>query len=184
MNEPTNKFSDQWLDIIDNFRSELKSLRSNRATPALVENLKVNYYGTPTALLQIATISTPEPRQILIEPWDKNVLKDIENIIQASENNFSVKNDGSCLRLNLPPLTEETRKSTVNILHKKAEEARVASRRIREDILKNAKKDKEAGNISEDDYFKLQKDVQEQIDDLNKQIKTITAEKELEIMTL
>ncbi len=184
MHEILKSYEGKWSDVIEHFREELKSLRSNRANPALVENIIVDYYGTPTPLKQIASITIPEPRQILVDPWDKNILKDIESVLQKNNNNFSVKNDGQSLHISLPSMTEEIRKSTVNILHNKMEESRIVIRKIREEILKKAKTAKENSEISEDDYFAIQKEVQEIVDKNNQIIKELGQDKEKEIMTV
>jgi len=184
MHELLDSYSDKWSEAINHFKNEIKSLRSNRANPALVENILVDYYGTPTPLKQIATITVPEPRQILVDPWDKNVLKEVESALQKNDNNFSVKNDGQSLHISLPQMTEETRKETATVLHAKMEETRIAIRKIREDILKKAKQAKENSEISEDDFFKIQKDVQEIVDKNNELVKQLGEEKEKDIMTI
>lgn len=184
MHELLKIYENKWPEVIEHFKEELKGLRSNRANPALVENISVEYYGSPTPLKQVASITVPEPRQILIDPWDKNILKDIEVALQKNDNNYSVKNDGQSLHVNLPPMTEEIRKSTVNILHNKMEESRIAIRKIREEVLKKAKAAKESSEISEDDYFTIQKEVQEIVDKNNQIIKDLGQDKEQEIMTV
>ena len=174
----------KWDSTIEHYQTELKSLRSNRAHPSMIEDLKISYYNTPTPLQQIATITAPESRQLMVEPWDKQVLKDIETGLNTADIGFSVKNDGSAIRLSLPDMTEENRKQTVTLLQKKTEEARVSVRKIREDVLKTAKRMKEEGDIAEDEFFKIQKEVQEHVDGLNTQIKKIADAKEQEILSL
>jgi len=184
MYEIIEQYNDKWNSAYEYFIKELKTLSSNRAHASLIEDIKVNYYDTPTPLKQIATITIPEPRQMLVEAWDNQVLKDIETALQGTDNGFAVVNDGSSIRVTLPDMTEETRKQTVQLLHKKTEEARVSIRKIREDILKQAKTKKESGEISEDEFFDIQKKVQEIVDKFNASIKEDAELKEKEIMTV
>lgn len=184
MNQITKNYEDKWEAVLDFLKKDLKGLRSNRATPALIEDIMINYYETMTPLKQISTISTPEPRQLLVDPWDKNSLKLIESEIQKLDKGFGINNDGQVLRISLPQMTEETRKDTVNILHAKMEEARVGIRKIREEILKKAKQQKENSEISEDDLFRIQKEVQDIVDKKNEEIKNIGSDKEREILTV
>lgn len=184
MHEIINSYSHKWPDVIEWLTKELNSLRSNRASAHLVEDIAVKVYGVPTPVKQLASISIPEPRQLLIEPWDKNSIAEIESGLSAHESSFSVSNDGSVIRISLPPMSEETRKQTVTLLHKKLEEARVSFRKIREDIMKEAKQAKESGNISEDEFFQIQKDVQTVIDEYNAKVKSQGDAKEQEIMTV
>ena len=164
--------------------SELKTLRSGRATPTLVEGIIINAYNVRTPLKQLATIHTPEPRLIVIEPWDKCLLKDVEKGILEAQINLTPNNDGSVIRIQIPPLTEETRRDIIKLLHQKLEEGRIAIRKIREDVLKGFKKQKEDGVLSEDDFFKYQKHLQDMVDGYNEKIKEIGEQKEQEIMTV
>ncbi|MGB0757659.1 MAG: ribosome recycling factor [Patescibacteria group bacterium] len=174
----------KWDSVIEHYKTELKSLRSNRAHPSMVEDLKISYYDTPTPLQQVATITSPEPRQLMVEPWDKQALKDIEAGLNGTDMGFSVKNDGTAIRLSLPDMTEENRKQTVTLLNKKTEEARVGVRKVREEVLKSAKTAKEASEIAEDEFFKIQKEVQDHVDSLNADIKSLAESKEKEILSL
>ena len=115
--------------VIDHTSEDLASIRTNRATPALVENIKVEVYGSPMPLVQVASITVPEPKQLLIEPWDKNIMKDAEKAIETASLGLSVKNEGNCLRLSIPPITEESRKQIVKVLHEKIENGKIAFRR-------------------------------------------------------
>jgi len=184
MHDIIKSYYSKWETTIDHFQKELQSLRSNRANPAAIESVKVIYYDVPTPLKQIATITIPEPRQMLIEAWDVQVLKDIEKALNNLNNGYAIVNDGRSIRVNLPDMSEEVRKQTVTLLHKKAEEARISIRKIREDILKQAKAKKEVGEISEDELFKIQKDVQDEIEKFNNSIKDNLENKEKEIMTV
>lgn len=184
MHELITSQTDKWPVVIDWLQKEMNSLRSDRASTHMVEDVVVTVYNTPTPIKQLASLTIPEPRQIMIEPWDKNSITEIEAGLTAHESSFSVSNDGNAIRISLPPMSEETRKQTVTLLHKKLEEARVSLRKIREDIMKAAKQGKEAGGISEDELFQIQKDVQTIIDDHNAQVKTMGEQKEKEIMTV
>ncbi len=170
--------------ILEHLNLDLKTLRSGRATPTLVENIMVNAYNVKTPLKQLASIHTPEPRLIVIEPWDKGLLKDVEKGIADAQVNLTPNNDGSVIRIQIPPLTEESRKDIIKILHQKLEEGRISIRKLREEEMKNLKKSKENGDVSEDDFFKLQKQLQIIVDDFNEQIKNLGEQKEQEIMTV
>lgn len=142
------------------FRDELRGLRTGRATPALVENIRVEYYGSPTPLKQMATISTPDPQQILIRPFDQGVLKDIEKALRSSDLGMSPNSDGKNIRLNVPPMSGEQRQKMVARIKKSAEEAKVAIRNIRRDANKHldtAEKNKET---TEDERDKGKEEVQ------------------------
>lgn len=184
MQELLTSYKDKWPVVIGRFTSEVNTLRSNRAQTSLIDDVTVEVYGTATPIQQIATVTIPEPRQLLVEPWDKNIIKDVEAVLQKNDKGLSISSDGNAIRISLPPMTEETRKQTVQMLHKKTEEARVGIRHIREDLLKKLKQQKENGDIGEDDFFKGQKDVQEIVDGHNETIKKIAQEKEQEIMTV
>lgn len=183
MQEIIELSKEKWEKVMGHFQKELNNLRTNRAHIGLVEEVMVDYYGTPTPLKQLASIVIPEPRQLTIEPWDKASLKSIEETL-SKRSEFSVQSDGRLLRVMLPPLTEETRKDVVKILHGKMEETKIGIRGIREETMKKLKQMKESGEISEDGYFKAQKDVQELVDEYNKKVKVIGEEKEKDIMTV
>lgn len=170
--------------VVLNFQAELKKLRTNRANSAMIEDIKVDYYGTPTPVKQLGSISTPEPRQILLQPWDKSVLPNLEKAIRDAGLGFNPVNEGDKIRITLPELTEERRKELVKQTGKIAEETRVRLRQAREDILKEIKKQEEDGKIREDERFRLQEKLQEMIDDYNKTIKELLETKEKQIMTV
>ncbi len=174
----------EFINILDHLNLDLKTLRSGRATPALVESIQVNAYNVRTPLKQLASIHTPEPRLIVIEPWDKGLLKDVEKGILEAQVNLTPNNDGSVIRIQIPPLTEETRRDIIKILHQKLEESRIAVRKIREDIMKQLKIEKDKGLISEDEFFKSQKELQLVVDEFNEKIKISGEQKEQEIMTV
>lgn len=135
---------------------ELDGVRTGRARPALVEGLKVDYYGTPTPLNQMATINAPEPHLITIQPWDKSQLSNIEKAIQKSDLNLNPTNDGNIIRLAIPALTEDRRKELVKVVHKKAEDARIAVRNVRRDALDHLRKAQHDKQISDDDERRAQ----------------------------
>ncbi len=136
---------------IQNLEEDLGAIRTGRASPALVERLQVEYYGTQTPLMQLATISVPEPRSLLIRPFDATTLKTIERAILVSDLGLTPNNDGKVIRLNLPPLTEERRRDLVKVVHTRLEECRVALRNIRRDLIKDLKEFEHEKLISEDD---------------------------------
>ncbi len=169
---------------VEHFLDETAKIRTGRAHPGLVENLSVDYYGTRTPLRQIASISIPEARQILISPWDKGSLVLIEAAIRESDLGLNPGNDGVALRITLPALTEETRKNLVKSLNQRAEEARIAVRNIREEIWKDIQEFEKSGDISEDDKFTGKDELQKVVDEYNQKLETIRKKKEEEVMTV
>jgi ribosome recycling factor len=167
---------------IEALHSDLRAIRTGRASPALLEKLQVEYYGTPTPLNQLAGVSVPEPRMLMIRPYDRNTIAAIERAIQKSDLGLTPSNDGQVVRLMIPQLTEERRKDLSKQVGRRVEEARVAARNIRRDAndrLAKMEKDKE---ISEDDLRDAQKEIQKLTDDYIKQIDEIGKAKEAEIM--
>ncbi len=167
---------------LEHFRKETNKLRTGRATPSLVEDLMVDYYGAKSPLKQIASITVPEPRLIVIQPWSADSLAAIEAAIRLSDLNLNPVNDGKLIRLNLPPLNEERRKELVKVLGKKAEEARVAIRRIREEIWEEIQEAQKNGIFGEDDKFKGKEELQKKIDEYNGKIEELREQKEREII--
>ncbi len=161
---------------------EFAHVRTGRATPALLDGIKVSYYGSEMPLDQVATISVPEARTIAIQPWDVNVLPEIEKAILASELGLTPTNDGKIIRVAVPPLTEERRKELVKLVKKMGEEAKVAIRNIRRDANEKLKKQKKAKEISEDEQFRLQDEVQKLTDSFTKQVDQVVGDKEKEIL--
>jgi len=169
---------------ISSFNSELAKVRTGRASTALLDGIKVDYYGTPTPLNQLATISAPESRLITIQPWDVNSISDIEKAIMKSDLGLTPQNDGKLIRITIPTLTEERRKELVKLVKNMAEDYKVALRNLRRDsndFLKELKKEKE---ISEDDFFRLQDKVQEVTDEYVKKVDELVKQKENEIMEI
>ena len=163
-------------------RAEFASLRAGRATPALLEKVMVEYYGSLVPVNQVANISVPEPRMIIIQPWEKSMLHEIEKAIMKSDLGLSPNSDGVVVRLNIPQLTEERRKELVKTLNKRAEEAKVSVRNIRRDANEAIKKLEKAKSITEDESKKAQENIQKIVDKYIKQIDAARAEKEKEIM--
>jgi ribosome recycling factor len=157
-------------------------VRTGRANPALVEHIRVDYYGTPTPLKQLASVAVPDARLLTIQPWDKGSLGAIEKAIQKSDLGLNPSNDGSIIRLVIPQLTEERRKELVRVVHKKVEEGRVVVRNIRRDaheLLRDFKRDKD---ISEDQEFNAQEDLQKVTDRFIAEADTVGEEKEKELL--
>lgn len=167
---------------VQSLRDELAAVRTGRASPALVEKLLVEYYGQPTPLIQLASISVPEPRQLLIKPFDPGSLKDIERAIQTSDLGLTPSNDGKLIRLSLPQLSEERRKELVKVVNTRREEAHVAVRNIRRDAIKDLRDFKEEKLISEDDLKRGEEEVQKLTDEIIKEIDVMGANKEKEVM--
>ncbi len=163
-------------------KNELKRIRTGRASLSLLDSIRVDYYGTPTPLNQMATLSVPESRLIAIQPWDVSVIKDIEKALLKSDLGLTPSNDGKIIRISIPPLTEERRKELVKVVHKMCEDHKIAVRNIRRDaneLIKGFKKD---GDISEDEAFKGQDEIQEITNDFISQIDSIYKDKEKEII--
>lgn len=170
--------------IIERLRSEIASLRTGRATPALVEDLEVDYYGSKTPLKAMASISSPEPRSLVIQPWDKNAIQPIEKAIQGSSLGLNPVTDRDAIRLNIPPLTEERRRELTKLLGRHLEDARIHVRREREEVLKEIDRKEKAKEISEDERFRQKNEVQKIVDEINKKMEEMGAAKEKEIMTV
>ena len=177
------KKEQEFAKAVQYFKSELKTLRTGRASTQLVEHLEVEYYGAKTPLIQIAQITVPEARSIAIQPYDKNALKDIEKAVQTSNLGINPINDGTYIRLNIPPMTEERRKEMVKIVAQLAEKTRVSIRNIREEIWKDIQKQEKDGKISEDDKISSKQDLQKMVDKFNEEIKKLAEAKKKEIFT-
>lgn len=166
------------------FKSEIATLSVGRATPFLVEDIIVDYYGTPTPVKQISTISIPDARNILIKPWEKNQLKEIEKAINLAQLGFNPINDGESIRITVPQPTEERRKDLARHLRDLLEEAKISVRNSREDAMKEIKRMEKDGLISEDERFRGQDEIQKVINEENKKLEEISEKKEKEIMTI
>jgi ribosome recycling factor len=169
---------------IEALKRDYNRLRTGRASPSLLDGIRANYYGTPTPLTQMASLAVPEPRLIVVQPWDKTAIGDIEKAILKSDLGLTPMNDGKVIRIVIPPLTEERRRELVKVARKMAEETKVAVRNIRReanDMLKDLKQEKE---ITEDDLFRSQEEVQEQTDTFISQVDSVYAAKEKEILEI
>ena len=167
---------------ITSLQNDFKRVRTGRASVSLLDAIRVDYYGTQTPLNQMATLAAPESRLITIQPWDTSVIKDIEKALLKSDLGLTPSSDGKIIRISIPPLTEERRKELVKQINKMSEEHKIALRNIRRDandMLKALKKD---GDISEDDAFKAQDEVQKITDDHIRRVEEVTKEKEKEIL--
>lgn len=163
-------------------RKELATLRTGRASPALVDHLHVDYYGSSLPINQLATIAVPEPRTLLIQPWDKGALGAIEKAILKSDLGLNPINDGQVIRLNIPPLTEERRRELVKVVKSHVEHAKVSIRNVRRDAIADLKELKESKQISEDDEKRAEEKVQKLTDEHIKQAEALGQAKEEEIM--
>ena len=166
---------------IDALSHELSTIRAGRASAAVLDKVQVDYYGSPTPIGQVAAITTPEPRTLLVTPWDPQVLRAAEKAILQSEVGITPVNDGKSLRLNFPPLTEERRRDLAKNVKKYGEEAKVAVRNIRRDLLEKLKAQKKKSEITEDDLKIAEKDIQKLTDDYIKEIDKITEKKDKEL---
>lgn len=175
------KFKLELKKIEESLKTELSSLRVGRATPALVENILVDYYGGKVPIKQLSSISAPEPRTLIIEPWDKNTLYDLEKAILASDLSLSPIVDKNLIRINIPPLTEERRRAMLKILALKLEETKVKYRVSRDKAIKEINELFDAKKITEDEKFKMKEQAQQIIDDANKNLEDVAKTKEKEI---
>ena len=169
---------------ISSLNADLAAIRAGRANPALLDKITVEYYGVQTPLPQVSTISVPEARNIVIRPWDASILSEVEKAILKSDLGLTPNNDGKAIRLNFPPLTEERRKELVKGVSKRGEEAKVAIRSVRRDAIEDFKKQKKAGEITEDDLKDMENQVQKLTDRFVKDIDGIVSEKEKEILSV
>jgi ribosome recycling factor len=167
---------------IQSLEDDLAGVRTGRASPALVERMSIEYYGSPVPLIQLATISVPEPRQLMIKPFDPASIKDIEKSILASDLGLTPMNDGKVIRLHLPPLNEERRRDLMKSVHNRLEEARVAVRNIRRDSNKDLRDFEEEKMISKDDLERGEEDIQKLTDKYIEEIAEVGKKKEVEVM--
>ena len=179
-----NELKEKMNKAITFFQEELDAIRVGRATPASLDRIFVDYYGAQSPITQIGTVSVPDPRTLMIQPWDASMLKEIEKAIQKSELGINPQNDGKCIRLIFPPLTEERRKEHVKTAQKKAEEAKVTIRNIRRDAMEMYKKQKKNSEITEDDLKDIEKDVQKITDQMIEEVDKMSAKKQEEILAI
>ena len=183
-NETIKPYETKMQKSYNNLLEEYTSIRAGRANPHVLDQIRVDYYGAPTAIQQVANVSVPEARMIIIQPWEKNLLKDIERAIMKSDLGLNPNSDGAVIRLNLPQLTEERRKEIVKTVHKKSEDARVIVRNLRRDANDAVKKAEKAKEITEDEAKKGTDDIQKMTDKIIKEIDNIMANKEKEVMEI
>ena len=169
---------------INVYSEKLAEVRAGRANPAILNKVKIDYYGTPTPINQVAGISVPEARMILIQPWDASILKDIEKAILVSDIGINPNNDGKVIRLAFPELNEERRKELVKEIKKMAEEAKIAVRAVRRDGIEGAKSEQKQGNITEDELKQAENEIQKITDKNIEEIDEILSKKEKEIMSV
>ena len=184
MEEKLKVYEDKMNKTLDNLQSEFASIRAGRANPHVLDKLRVDYYGTPTPIQQVGNISVPEARMIVIQPWDKSLLKAIEKAILTSDLGINPTNDGTMIRLVFPELTEERRKDLAKDVKKKGEAAKVAIRNIRRDANDTFKKQEKANEISEDDRELAEDKIQKLTDKMIEKVDKAVEAKTKEIMTV
>lgn len=178
------EFESKMKKTIESLEASMDAVRAGRANPAVLAQIQVEYYGTPTPIQQIASISVPDPHSLVIQPWDGSALKAIEKAILASELGINPQNDGRVIRLVFPQLTEERRKELAKQVKKYGEESKVAVRNIRRDAIEKFKKQQKASEITEDDYKNIEKDVQKLTDDYIKKVDEVTDKKDKELFEI
>lgn len=180
--ELKRKTNERMIGAIEALKKDFASIRTGRASLALLDGIMVNYYGAQTLLQQLASLSIPESRQVAIQPWDPKIIPEIEKAIMKSDLGITPINDGKTIRINIPPLTEERRKQLVKIVRKKAEEAKVAIRNIRRDANEELKKLEKEKHLSEDDVKRSQDEIQKITDSYITKVDEVLNHKEKEIM--
>ncbi len=184
MNDKLKNLKDKLEESLEHYQQELKTIRTGRANPQMVEDLIIDYFGVETPIKQEATVTASDARTIVIAPWSKDSLVDIEKAINASELGINPINDGENIRLSFPPLTEERRKELVKVVGQKTEEARIKVRKLRETVREEIQKKEKDGEISEDDKAREEKELQQIIDEYNRKIDELHKKKEEEMMNV
>ena len=179
-----NGAKDRMTKAVEALRRELATIRTGRAHPGLVEHLRVDYYGVPTPLNQLATISVPDPRLLTIQPWDRQAMGAIEKAILKSDLSLTPTNDGTIVRLSIPQLTEERRRELVKVVHKKVEEGRIEVRNIRREGHEELRRLQREKLIAEDDQFRGQEKLQKLTDEFIQQVDHVGGEKEAELLAV
>ena len=179
-----NEFSSKLEKIITELKGEVVLLRTGRASSALIEDLEVDYFGTKTPLKAVAVISSPSPRELTIQPWDKNAIQPIERAIQSSSLGLNPVTDREMIRLTIPALTEDRRRELTKLLGRMLEDARIKVRKDREDALREVDRREKSKEISEDEKFRHKNEIQKYVNETNKKIEEIGMVKEKEIMTV
>ena len=178
------EYEDKMKRSLDFLAQQFATVRAGRANAGVLDQIQVDYYGSPTPIQQVASVSSPDPRTLMIQPWDGSILRDIERAILASELGINPQNDGKALRLAFPQLTEERRKELVKQIRKYAESGKVAVRNIRRDAMDNFKKQEKKSEITEDELKQVEKDFQKLTDDNCKKLDELLAKKEKELMAV
>jgi len=178
------EFKNRMIKTAEVLSTQFDTVRAGRANAAVLDQIEVDYYGSPTPIRQIASISSPDARTLLIQPWDGSVLKGIEKAILASDLGINPQNDGRAIRLVFPALTEERRRDLAKQVKKYSEDAKVAVRNIRRDAMEKFKAQKKKSEITEDDFKVIEKDMQKLTDDYIKEVERIADEKEKELMEI
>ncbi len=184
MDKVFDKTKERMEKCLDSLDRDFQTIRAGRANPKILNNVTVEYYGTPTPLNQLAGISVPEPRLLTVQPYDASILKDIEKAINMADIGINPQNDGKVIRLTFPQLTEEHRKTLVKDVSKRGEEAKVAIRNVRRDAIDDLKKLKKNNEITEDDLKDGEKEVQNITDNYIKQVDDMSKKKEQEILSI
>lgn len=184
MDERLQQYDNKMQKSFDNLLEEFGSIRAGRANPHVLDKIRVDYYGTPTSLQQVANISVPEPRMLLIQPWEPNMVREIEKAIMTSDLGINPTNDGKVIRLTFPELTEERRKDLAKDVKKKGENAKVAVRNIRRDANDSLKKLSKSSDVSEDEVKQLEDEVQKLTDKYIGKVDKAVEEKTKEILTV
>ena len=177
-------YEEKMKKSIESVANDFAAVRAGRANASVLNRIHVDYYGTPTPIQQIASVASPDPRTLVITPWDASALKAIEKAILEADLGINPQNDGKAIRLSFPQLTEERRKELVKQIHKYAENGKVAIRNIRRDAMESFKKKEKASEITEDDLKQAEKDLQKLTDDSSKKIDELLARKEKELMEI
>ena len=184
MTELCKPYDEKMKKTIEVVKADFASVRAGRANAGVLDRIQVEYYGTPTPIQQVASISTPDPRTLAIQPWDASILRAIEKAIQMSDLGINPQNDGRIIRLSFPQLTEERRVELTKQVRKYGESGKVAIRNIRRDAMEEVKKQTKKSELTEDDQKNLEKELQEITDKRCKEIDALTAEKEKELMAV
>jgi len=178
------KAADNMKGAVEFLAKEYSNIHIGRANPSMLEGIMVDCYGTITPIKQVASISVPDAKSLLVAPWDKGVLKELEKSIRESDLGLSPVNDGQAVRIVLPPMTEERRKEIVKHVSKLAEEARISIRNARQAVHGGLKEKMKKAEITEDDFYRVDKLLKEAVEDFNKQVKEMSEAKENEVMTV
>lgn len=184
MKEQLKKAEERMNRRVDHMCQEFAEIRAGRANPAVLDKVKVDYYGAPTPVNQLAAVSVTEARTLIVQPWDASVLRQIEKAIQKSDIGINPNNDGKVIRMQFPPLTEDRRKDIVKDVQKLAEETKVQIRNVRRETIEKLKAMKKASELTEDDLKQGEKKTQELTDKFTKKVDSISADKQKEIMEL